>query len=213
MKWPCVSARAIFACAPFACTPSCTTSRWRTRGRFLSAVGAPAVRSKTYELANAMVERAASSTTRAVTTPSRLPPFIGPNDGVVLFDGLCRLCGAWARFLIRFDTRRVFRLATVQSDEGQAILAWFGLPTDSSESMVLVEGSTAYTRSSAFIRVMRRLPFPWPLAAAGWIIPAFLRNWMYDRIARDRYRIFGRHDVCVVPTPDHQRRFLGGPAH
>jgi predicted DCC family thiol-disulfide oxidoreductase YuxK len=148
-----------------------------------------------------------------MNTPSRLPPFIGPNDRVVLFDGVCRLCGAWARFLIRFDTRHVFRLATVQSDEGKAILAWFGLPTDHYETMVLVEGSQAYTRSSAFIRVMLRLPVPWRLAAVSWIVPAFFRNWMYDRIARNRYRIFGRHDVCVVPTPDHQRRFLGGPAH
>jgi predicted DCC family thiol-disulfide oxidoreductase YuxK len=76
--------------------------------------------------------------------------------------------------------------------------------------IVLVEGSTAYTRSSAFLRVMLRLPFPWPLAAAAWIIPALLRNWMYDRIARNRYRMFGRHDVCAAPTPDPQRRFLGG---
>ena len=138
-----------------------------------------------------------------------LPPGIGINDSVVLFDGVCRLCAAWSRFLIRFDKRYRFRLATVQSEQGQAILTWFGLPRDEYETMVLVENGRLYTKSAAFIRVVRRLPMPWPLLALGWCIPGFIRDWLYDRIALNRYQLFGKYDICMVPDPDHKERFLG----
>jgi predicted DCC family thiol-disulfide oxidoreductase YuxK len=133
---------------------------------------------------------------------------VGPADKVVLFDGVCRLCSAWARFLIRFDKHRVFKLATLQSEEGQAILTWLGLPPHHYQTMVLIEGPRAFTRSSALIRVLMRLPFPWPLAAVTWLIPAFVRNWLYDRVALNRYAIFGRQEACLLPTADHERRFL-----
>jgi len=143
-----------------------------------------------------------------MTSNNNYPPFIKPGDRVVLFDGVCKLCGAWARFLIRYDRHRVFRLASVQSAEGQAILQWFGLPVDHYETMVLVEGSRAYFKSAAFIRVVARLPFPWFVAAAMWLLPAPIRNWLYDRVALNRYAIFGKHDACVLPGPDHAARFL-----
>lgn len=139
----------------------------------------------------------------------RLPPGVGPDDRVVLFDGVCRLCSAWARFLIRFDTRRRFKLATVQSPEGQEILRWYGLPVDYFETMLLIERGSLYTKSSAFFRVMRRLPPPWPIACVGWIFPAIARDWLYDRIALNRYTLFGRYEACVVPDKDHDSRFLG----
>lgn len=136
------------------------------------------------------------------------PPLVKPADRVILFDGVCKLCGAWARFLIQHDRHHVFRLASVQSEEGQTLLRWFGLPTDHYETMVLIEGNKAYFQSAAFIRVMARLPAPWPLAAAVWLIPAFMRDWLYDRVALNRYAIFGRHEQCLLPTPDHAARFL-----
>jgi predicted DCC family thiol-disulfide oxidoreductase YuxK len=139
-----------------------------------------------------------------------LAPGVSATDRVVLFDGVCKLCGAWARFLIRYDLHGHFKLASVQSPEGQAILAWYGLPTDYYETMLLVEGSRIYTKSEAFMRIMARLPWPWPLASIGRVLPGFLRDWLYDRIALNRYALFGRHDVCVIPTPDHEARFLHG---
>lgn len=138
-----------------------------------------------------------------------LPPGVNADDSVVLFDGVCRLCHAWARFLIRHDKRHRFKLATVQSAQGQAILQWYGLPTDHYDTMILLEEGRLYGQSSAFLRVMRRLPFPWPLACVSWIIPAPLRDWLYDRIALNRYRLFGRYDSCLLPDPDHHGRFLG----
>ena len=136
------------------------------------------------------------------------PPNVGSNDRVVLFDGVCRLCGAWAEFLIRVDRRHVFKLAALQSDEGKRILEWHGLPVNGGESVVLVEGSRLYVKSSAFVRVMARLPFPWKAAGVVWLIPRPIRDWLYDRVALNRYAIFGKHEACVLPTPDHERRFL-----
>ena len=140
---------------------------------------------------------------------SQIAPGMAAGDRVVLFDGVCRLCSVWARFLIRFDRKRQFKLATVQSSEGQAILQWHGFPTDHYETMLLVEGESIYTKSSAFFRVMRRLPWPWPIICIGRVVPSIIRDWLYDRVALNRYRLFGRYDACVIPNKDHESRFLG----
>ena len=129
-------------------------------------------------------------------------------DNVVLFDGVCRLCSAWARFLIRFDRQCQFKLATVQSPQGQALLQHHGLPTSYYDSMVLIENGQLYTQSTAFLRVMKRLRWPWPLLYLAWLIPAPLRNWLYDRIALNRYRLFGRYQQCVVPDKEALSHFL-----
>lgn len=136
-------------------------------------------------------------------------PGVALEDRVILFDGVCRLCSVWARFLIKFDRKHHFKLATVQSPEGRAILEWYGYPIDYYETMLLVEGSHIYTKSSAFFRVMRQLPWPWPLVCIGWAVPSFIRDWLYDRVALNRYRLFGRYEVCVVPSKEHDSRFLG----
>jgi predicted DCC family thiol-disulfide oxidoreductase YuxK len=136
------------------------------------------------------------------------PPSINSGDKVILFDGVCKLCNAWARFLIKFDKQRVFKLASVQSEEGKAILQWYGLPTDYYKTMLLVEDAAMYKKSEAFICVMWRLPLPWKAVACIWIIPKPLRDWLYDRIALNRYHLFGKYDTCVLPTPDHLSRYL-----
>ncbi len=136
------------------------------------------------------------------------PPYVRFGERVVLFDGVCKLCNGWAKFLIRYDCARVFKLASVQSAEGQAILRWFGLPTDSYATMLYVEGRELFVRSEAIARIIRQLPAPWPLLGVFRILPLGLRDWCYDRIALNRYRLFGRHDVCLLPSPDHEGRFL-----
>ncbi|MCW8128385.1 thiol-disulfide oxidoreductase DCC family protein [Microbulbifer halophilus] len=140
---------------------------------------------------------------------SQIAPGVAVGDRVVLFDGVCRLCSVWARFLIKFDRKRQFKLATVQSPEGKAILQWHSFPTDHYETMLLVEGVNIYTKSSAFFRVMQRLPWPWPIMCIGWAVPSIIRDWLYDRVALNRYRLFGRYEACVIPNKDHNSRFLG----
>jgi predicted DCC family thiol-disulfide oxidoreductase YuxK len=136
------------------------------------------------------------------------PPAMSAEDRVVLFDGVCVLCNYWARFLIRFDSNRRYKIAAVQSDEGRAILAWCGLPTDHFDTLVYVEGREFYVRSTAIIKVLAGLRFPWKLAAIAFVFPRPLRDWAYDHMARHRYKIFGKHDECVLPTPDHLSRIL-----
>ena len=123
--------------------------------------------------------------------------YLGQSDRVVLFDGVCRLCSAWARFLLKFDLHRRFRLVPMQSAEGQAILALFGLPLDEYETMLLVDGGRMYVKSDAILRIVKQLPSPWPALAGFRLIPRPVRDWIYDRIARNRYRLFGKNDVCM----------------
>lgn len=136
------------------------------------------------------------------------PPFLQPGDRVVLFDGVCKLCNGSVRFLIRHDRDKKIKLASVQSVEGQALLAWFCLPTERFDTMAFIENNMLYVRSEAFLRVMKHLPQPWPLLTIMSVIPKGIRDWCYDRIAQNRYRLFGRYDTCQLPSPDHKGRFL-----
>lgn len=135
-------------------------------------------------------------------------PNVKENDRIVLFDGVCKLCSGWARFLIKHDKKRIIKLTTVQSQAGQKILDWYGLPLDHFETMIYLEGDKIYTQSDAFFKVVAQLPMPWPLLSVFRIIPPFIRNWLYDRIALNRYSLFGKYDTCLLPTKDHESRFL-----
>ena len=127
---------------------------------------------------------------------------------VILFDGVCNLCNGFVRFVIARDLAARFRFAALQSDSARRLLARLdglgGIP----DSVVLVDRGRVYTRSSAALRIARGLPFPWSLARALIVVPRPLRDWVYDRVARHRYRWFGRKDTCIVPTPDLRARFL-----
>jgi predicted DCC family thiol-disulfide oxidoreductase YuxK len=130
------------------------------------------------------------------------------NQRVVLFDGVCKLCNGWARFLIKHDQQQLFRLASVQSAEGQAILQWCGLPLDHFDSMAYVDDGQLFVRSAAVLQIVARLPAPWSWLRVLQLCPRPLRDWCYDRVALNRYRLFGRYDSCLLPSADHARRFL-----
>jgi predicted DCC family thiol-disulfide oxidoreductase YuxK len=136
------------------------------------------------------------------------PPHLTPHDRVVLFDGVCRLCSGWSRFLLRRDRARRLKLCRVQSPEGQAILAWFGFPTDHYGTMIYIEGGRAHVRTDGILRVLAQLPRPWPWLRVARIVPAPVRDWLYDRVALNRYRLFGRYDACVAPDADVRSRFI-----
>lgn len=140
-------------------------------------------------------------------TEAKLPA-IAAGERVVLFDGVCKLCNGWTKFLIRHDRQRLFRLASVQSPQGQALLACYGLPTDRFDSMALIDDDGLHLRSAALLRILAQLPWPWRALAWLRLIPRPVRDWCYDRIALNRYRLFGRHPVCLLPSADHAGRFL-----
>jgi predicted DCC family thiol-disulfide oxidoreductase YuxK len=127
---------------------------------------------------------------------------------VVLYDGVCNLCNRWVHFLIPRDRQARLKLAAVQSEAGKAILAWAGLPVENVDTMVFVERGRAYTKSDAFLRIVGHFPWPWPLLKLGLLVPAGLRNWLYDRVALNRYALFGKSESCMMPSPDLARRFL-----
>lgn len=136
------------------------------------------------------------------------PPHLLPGERLVLFDGVCKLCNGWAKFLIRHDRQQLFRLASVQSVEGQAILQWCGLPLDHFDTMAYIEDGQLLLRSSAVLRIFALLPRPWCWLAWLRLLPRPLRDGCYDRIALNRYRLFGRYDSCLIPSADHHKRFL-----
>lgn len=125
---------------------------------------------------------------------------------VVLFDGVCNLCNAAVRFIIRRDPGGRLRFAALQSEAAAVLLAAQAEPLP--DSIVLVEGGRVFTRSAAALRIARRLRFPWPLLYALIVVPRPLRDAVYGWIARNRYRWFGRSDQCMVPTPELRARFL-----
>jgi predicted DCC family thiol-disulfide oxidoreductase YuxK len=131
-------------------------------------------------------------------------------SAIVLFDGVCNLCSGAVQFIVERDPRARFKFASIQSDSGKELMREHGIaiPSGDPTSIVLVEDGRAFQKSSAAVRIARGLRFPWSLLAASWIVPRFVRDWVYGIVARNRYRWFGKKEVCMVPTPELRARFL-----
>lgn len=127
---------------------------------------------------------------------------------IVLFDGVCNLCQRSVQFILRRDRRGRFRFTSLQGPIGQGYLQRSGLPADQLNSFVLVENGKAYTRSSGALRVLRHLGGAWSLLYILWIVPKGLRDLVYDWVARNRYRWFGKKEECWLPKPEWNNRFL-----
>ena len=137
-----------------------------------------------------------------------LPPYIDEKDQVVLFDGVCKLCNGWSKFLIKHDRTFKFKLCSVQSEQGKAILAWFDMPTETFDTMLVIRGATAYKKSDAFLMVVSQLDSPWSYLYLLRYVKKSFRDWLYDRIALNRYTLFGKYDYCVLPSTQDKDRFL-----
>lgn len=135
-------------------------------------------------------------------------PYLQPDDRVVLFDSVCVLCHGWTKFLLRYDTQQRFKLCSVQSEQGQAILAHFGYPTDHFDTMLYVEAGQSFEKTDSFFKIMAQLPRPWCWLRVLLFCPRVIRDWLYDRIARNRYRLFGQYQQCVMPSAEHRARFV-----
>jgi predicted DCC family thiol-disulfide oxidoreductase YuxK len=133
---------------------------------------------------------------------------VAEEGPILLFDGVCNLCNGVVGFLIPRDPERRLRFASLQSEVGRALLERHGLPTDDADTVVLVEGDRAYTKSDAAIRIAERLGWPYRLARVARLLPVGLRARVYDLVADNRYDWFGRKDRCMVPDEDVADRFL-----
>jgi predicted DCC family thiol-disulfide oxidoreductase YuxK len=131
------------------------------------------------------------------------------NKSLILFDGVCNLCNSSVQFILLRDKKDKFRFASLQSDYGQSILKQYNLPTDKFNSLALVENSKIYQKSTGALRIARKLKGLWPMLYGFIIVPPFIRNLVYDIIAKNRYRWFGKKEECMLPRPEWKQKFLG----
>ena len=127
---------------------------------------------------------------------------------ILLFDGVCNLCNGSVQFIIDRDPEAVFRFAALQSEIGQQLLTHFELPVKELSSVVLIQDGRTYTHSDAPLKVVENLNGWWKLLRVFRPLPRFLRDGVYNWIAKNRYRWFGREESCRMPTPELRQRFL-----
>ena len=137
------------------------------------------------------------------------PDSLGSHRPIlILFDGVCNLCSGVVQFIVRRDSKGKFKFASLQSDAGRSILKQFNIDPDLLHSIVVVDDNAAYQRSDAAIYIANHLGGPWKMLNVFKILPKFLRDACYNAVAASRYRIFGKKDSCMVPTPELKGRFI-----
>ncbi|MCA0959533.1 thiol-disulfide oxidoreductase DCC family protein [Muricauda ruestringensis] len=128
---------------------------------------------------------------------------------IILFDGVCNLCNNSVQFVIKRDKNDVFRYAALQSDVGQQLLKQRHIDTIAVDSIILIEPGVAYyTKSDAALEIAQDLGGLWKLSAIFSWIPATIRNRIYDFVAKNRYKWFGKQESCMIPTPELRAKFL-----
>lgn len=127
---------------------------------------------------------------------------------IVLFDGVCNFCNSTVNFIIRRDKHRRFRFAPLQETVGARLQAKFGIDPTQLDTFVVIDAGRAYTDSTAALRIARKLGGVYRLAYAFIVVPRPIRDFVYQFIARRRYRWFGKRDECMVPSDDLRSRFL-----
>lgn len=127
---------------------------------------------------------------------------------VILFDGVCNLCNSAVTFIIKRDGRDVFRFASLQSKLGIALLQKFDIDPIKTDSLILISGEKAFVKSSAALRISRGLSGVWPWLSVFLILPKYIRDGIYDGIARNRYKWFGKKESCMIPTPALKNKFV-----
>ena len=135
-------------------------------------------------------------------------PAFADDRPVILFDGHCVLCSRWARFVLRHDRHRRFRFLTAQSPLGHELYVHYGLDPVHYQTNILLEAGHAWLRAEGSLRMFEGLGFPWSLVRVLRLLPARLRDALYDRIARNRLRLFGRRATCYLAEPGYEDRFL-----
>jgi predicted DCC family thiol-disulfide oxidoreductase YuxK len=126
---------------------------------------------------------------------------------IVLFDGECNFCDASVQFIIQRDPKGIFHFASLQSETGEELVRKHVIPDDV-DSMILIEGDKVYYKSAAALRISRHLQGAWKLLYGLIIFPAPIRNFVYDVIAKNRYKWFGKKESCMLPPPSVRKRFL-----
>ena len=130
------------------------------------------------------------------------------NEPIILFDGVCNFCDHSVQFVIRHDKLDTFKFASLQSNVGQELLKKYNLPTENFDSFVLIRNNKCYQKSTAALQVCRGLGGIWRILYLLIVIPRPLRDGLYNLIAKNRYKWFGKKDQCMIPSPEVRKRFL-----
>jgi predicted DCC family thiol-disulfide oxidoreductase YuxK len=129
------------------------------------------------------------------------------TSSIIIFDGVCNLCNRAVQFVLKYDPYNRYVFTALQSETGATLRKSYHI-APGVDSIVLIEGDHAYTESTAALRIARRLVGLWPLLYGFIIVPKPIRDRVYRWIARNRYRWFGKRDVCLIPSPKHRDRFI-----
>ena len=127
---------------------------------------------------------------------------------IILFDGVCNLCNTSVNFVIKRDKKDVFRFTALQSDVGKELCLKFSIDSSETDSIVLIDSKKYYTKSTAALRITKSLSGGYPLFFGFIVIPTFIRNWVYDFVARNRYQWYGKKESCMIPTKELENKFL-----
>ncbi len=134
---------------------------------------------------------------------------IPQNKKIILFDGVCNLCDSTVNYVIKRDKKDIFRFVSFQSDLGQKILKHIGISERNIDSVVFYEpGKAYYYKSQAALKIAKNLGGPYAYAIIFKYIPGFIRDTLYDFIAKNRYNWFGKKESCMIPTPELKEKFL-----
>lgn len=132
------------------------------------------------------------------------------QQDILLFDGVCNLCNSAVNFVIDHDPNGIFKFAALQSNFGQKKLKELNLNPEDFDSIVLLSDNKIFVKSTAALKVAKRLSGLWPMLYGYIIIPAFIRDAAYNFVAKNRYRIWGRTNQCRIPSPELKQRFIEG---
>ena len=136
-------------------------------------------------------------------------PAFDDDHPIIVYDNICVLCSGFVHWVLRRDRGALFRFLSAQSPLGEALYRHYGLKRGDYETNLLIADGHIYGKSEAYFQITRRFGGFWPLLLAGRVVPRPLRDWLYDRVARNRYRLFGKRDTCLMPSPDVAERFIG----
>jgi len=132
------------------------------------------------------------------------------NKQLILFDGVCNLCNSSVLYVIKRDYENKFLFAPLQSSIAKSITSEYKIDTNKVDSILLYnpKKQKVYSKSTAALQVAKQLNFPTKLMAIFLVIPAFVRNWVYDYVAKNRYKWYGKKETCMIPTPELKAKFL-----
>lgn len=133
---------------------------------------------------------------------------LNENFSIVLFDGICNFCNSSINKIIRHDKKNRFKFAALQSETGKKLLEKHSIDSSRTDSIILIENNVAYIKSTAILKISKHMSGLYPLTYGFIIIPVFIRNAVYDFIARNRYKWWGKKDSCMIPTEEVKAKFL-----